>query len=139
MNKQPISSFSTKTDWHPIYGNTVEILRDNRPFWKEFSGAKSAFSFGARKAKAILACMTNIKCFVDSGGELIKGNAVFTDKATYRLALHQQFMAHGRTICRPYLEISLDERTTIRFGLEKAEALIALETELAAFVKNCDS
>ena len=41
-----IAHFEAKTSWDPGYGDIVEIFRDDRPFWDEFTGAKTHFKIG---------------------------------------------------------------------------------------------
>ena len=109
----------------------AEILRDGKPFWEEFAGSKSGFQFGATKAALIIIFLEHIKSFVNSGGALpgteqspktieIKGRA---------LKWYPRFKKISGEIDHPYLELAYG-KSTIRFGLTKAHALLLFQKEL---------
>lgn len=109
----------------------AEILRDGKPFWEEFVGSKSGFQFGTTKAALIIIFFDHIKSFVNSGGALpgteespktieIKGRT---------LKWHPRFKKVSGEIEHPYLELSYG-KSTIRFGLTKAHALLLFQKEM---------
>lgn len=110
----------------------AEVLRDGKPFWEDFPGSKSGFQFGATKAALIIIFLDHIKSFVNSGGALpgteespktieIKGRT---------LKWYPRFKKVSGEIEHPYLELAY-RKSTIRFGLTKAHALLLFQKELS--------
>jgi len=109
----------------------AEILRDGKPFWDEFPSSKSGFQFGATKAALIIIFLDDIKSFVNSGGAL--PGTVESPKMTAikgrTLKWYPRFKKNSGEVEHPYLELAYG-KSTIRFGLTKAHALLLFQKEL---------
>jgi hypothetical protein len=123
-------SFERKTWSRGHYG---EVLRDGKPFWDEFPPAKSGFQFGPTKAALIIIFIEEIKAFVNSGGELpsVIGGTTVVSINGRELKWHPRFKTAAGGIEHPYLELNY-RRSSIRFGMTKARALLSFQKELLA-------
>ena len=109
----------------------AEILRDGKPFWEEFSSSKSGFQFGATKAALIIIFLDHIKSFVNSGGALpgtVEGPKAI-EICGRTLKWYPRFKKASGEVEHPYLELGYG-KSTIRFGLTKAHALLLFQREL---------
>ncbi|GAB4330539.1 MAG: hypothetical protein Kow0037_06380 [Calditrichia bacterium] len=118
-------------------GNPViEILKDKEPFWDHFSGHKSHFRFGLNKAELILYCLEIIEGFVKFNGSHPKYESPVlyeTDEGfEFSVKTNSYFERNGKTIYSPYIELSAG-LTTIKFGLQKAAAILELQDEIYQF------
>jgi hypothetical protein len=129
--------FALSDPWQSRHGPIVDVLRDGRQFWDEFSGTKKNFSFGSRKAQWGLKFIDIVKEFVDSSGRL--PGSVREPKTSVRdglrLTWYADFRRHGQLVEKPYLSITDGGRSALKFGQAKAEALLLVEVELREFVR----
>lgn len=119
-------------------GNPViEILNDGELFGADLPTMEH-YSFGVRKARMIVAFMDDIARFASSGG----GKPSIREEIERRVpgvgpctcVNETEFEVKGDTIDRPYLDLSAG-RTSIGFGVTKAEALLDVEEDLERFVE----
>jgi hypothetical protein len=119
-----------RTTWRhrPI----AEILRNGKQFWEDFPGSRPGFQFGRYKAALIIIFLEEIKSFVNSGGALpgTEENPKTIEIKGRTLKWYPRFKKKSGEIEHPYLELAYG-KSTIRFGLTKAHALLLFQKELA--------
>lgn len=138
----PYSSQLRKFNHEPIF----EILRDKKPWNDDLPiGAKLHFSFGIRKAKAILHAESVIRTYVHTKGTEPRTNTPVnlgyvpnTNILSIKVHKVDSFINHAAILInRSYLKLVIDG-VPIAFGLTKAEALLELWEEIRRFVTDCD-
>jgi hypothetical protein len=136
---------------HPVYRSILkefhgepilEILRNKEPWNDELPiGAKLHFSFGVRKARAILHAESIIRSYVESQGaepqiniEVNLGYVPNTNISELKISKFDSFdNALGHRVDRSYLKLVMGE-DTLAFGHTKAEALLMLWDDIGRFV-----
>jgi hypothetical protein len=136
---------------HPVYkpllkdfhGEPVlEILRNNEPWNDDLPiGVKLHFSFGVRKARAILHAESIIRSYVDSKGaeprineEVNLGYVPNTNISELKIFKFDSFdNTLGHHGDRSYLKLVMGE-DSLAFGHTKAEALLILWDDVGRFV-----
>jgi hypothetical protein len=136
---------------HPVYkpllkdfhGEPVlEILRNEEPWNDDLPFAvKLHFSFGVRKARAILHAESIIRSYVDSKGaeprintEVNLGYVPNTNISELKVSKFDSFdNALGHRVDRSYLKLVMGE-DSLAFGHTKAEALLILWDDIGRFV-----
>jgi len=123
-----------------------EVLRNKEPMNDDLPiGAKLHFSFGVRKACAILHAESVIGTYVDTKGAEPRTNAPVnlgyvpnTNMLSINVHKVDCFKNHAAILInRSYLKLVIDS-VPIAFGLTKAEALLDLWEEIRRFVTDCD-
>jgi|688.fasta_scaffold412933_1 hypothetical protein len=119
-----------------------EVLRDKEPWNDDLPiGAKLHFSFGVRKARAILHAESVIRSYVDSKGaeprintEVNLGYVPNTRISELKISKFDSFdNAQGHRVDRSYLKLDMGE-DSLAFGYTKAEALLTLRDDIGRFV-----
>ena len=119
-----------------------EVLRNEEPWNDELPiGAKLHFSFGVRKARAILHAESVIRSYVDSNGaesrintEVNLGYVPNTNISDLKISKFDSFdNALGHRVDRSYLKLVMGE-DSLAFGHTKAEALLMLWDNIGRFV-----
>ncbi len=119
-----------------------EVLRNKEPWNDDLPiGAKLHFSFGVRKARAILHAESVIRSYVDSKGaeprintEVNLGYVPNTRISELKISKFDSFdNALGYRVDRSYLKLVMGE-DSLAFGHTKAEALLALWDDIGRFV-----
>ncbi len=119
-----------------------EVLRNNEPWNDDLPiAAKLHFSFGVRKARAILHAESLIRSYVESKGteprinaEANLGYVPNTNISELKVSKFDSFdNALGHRVDRSYLKLVMGE-DTLAFGHTKAEALLMLWDDIGRFV-----
>ena len=119
-----------------------EVLRNKEPWNDELPiGAKLHFSFGVRKAQAILHAESVIRSYVDSKGveprintEVNLGYVPNTNISVLKVSKFDSFdNALGHRVDRSYLKLDMGE-DSLAFGHTTAEALLWLWDDIGRFV-----
>ncbi len=119
-----------------------EVLRNKEPWNDDLPiGAKLHFSFGVRKARAILHAESVIRSYVNSKGaepqnksEVNLGYVPNTNISELKISKFDSFdNALGYRVDRSYLKLVMGE-DSLAFGHTKAEALLALWDDIGRFV-----
>ena len=119
-----------------------EVLRNKEPWNDELPiAAKLHFSFGVRKARAILHAESIIRSYVESKGteprintEANLGYVPNTDIGELKVSKFDSFdNALGHRVDRSYLKLVMGE-DSLAFGNTKAEALLMLWDDDGRFV-----
>ena len=118
----------------------LEIWADGMP-WGERSDGRSRFQLSVREAEAVLLAMKYLEDFVESGGLEPTSEVTWLPKTVPAferqkvwITRHADFDRSGGVINDPYLSIRCG-RSKKGFGLEKANALVALEAAITRFVR----
>ena len=119
-----------------------EVLRNEEPWNDDLPIAgKLHFSFGVRKARAILHAESVIRSYVDSKGaeprintEVNLGYVPNTRISELKISKFDSFdNAQGHRVDRSYLKLDMGE-DSLSFGHSKAEALLILWDDIGRFV-----
>jgi len=119
-----------------------EVLRNEEPWNDDLPIAgKLHFSFGVRKARAILHAESIIRSYVDSKGaesqinmEVNLGYVPNTNISELKISRFDSFdNALGHRVDRSYLKLVMGE-DSLAFGHTKAEALLILWDDIGWFV-----
>ena len=108
----------------------LEVWADGMPWGNRPSG-HSRFQLSVREAEAVLLAMNYLKDFVESGGLRPTSEVTWLPKTVP--AFERQKVRITR-YPDPYLEIRCGSSRK-GFGLEKANALVALEAAITRFVR----
>lgn len=119
---------------HPI----LILLKEREPVFDEAEHI-GGLGFGIKKAKMIINTMAQIEIFFNSNGKKPQNDIkIYINQVKYDMPCYcikrNNFRRNNTIIEKPYLEI-WSNNIKIRFGLVKAEGLIALKNQIEDFIR----